>query len=61
MWVGIFLICMGILYIMSNTGVIQGDVWDYILPVFLILLGASIIIKRVRRDNKTNIPTGNQK
>ncbi len=55
MWIGIFLICVGILYILSNAGVLQGDVWDYALPVIFILLGISIIVKRVKRNRNTTI------
>jgi hypothetical protein len=58
MWLGIFLICVGIVYILNNTGVLRGDAWDYILAIFFIILGASIIIKRVKRDKKTTISNG---
>ena len=61
MWVGVFLICVGIVYILNNTGVLRGDTWDYILAIFFIILGASIIIKRVKRDKKTTISNGNPK
>jgi hypothetical protein len=52
MWIGFFLICVGILVILGNMGFIRGDIWQYIWPLFLILLGASMILKRVRRDDK---------
>ena len=51
MWIGVFLICVGFLVILSNMDIIRGDVWDYIWPVFFILLGASMIIKRIRRGD----------
>jgi hypothetical protein len=49
MWIGLFLVIAGILVIMRNMDIIQGDVWNYIWPVFFILLGASMIIKRLRK------------
>jgi len=55
MWVGVFMICVGILIILSNMNILVGDVWDYVWPVFFILLGASMILKRVRR-NRTQGP-----
>lgn len=61
MWLGIFLICVGIVYILNNTGVLRGDVWDYILAIFFIILGASIIIKRVKKNKRATIPNGNPK
>jgi hypothetical protein len=54
MWVGVFLICVGILIILGNMGILQGDVWGYILPVFFILLGASILFKSVKKSKKAD-------
>ena len=46
MLIGIFLICLGLLFLMDNLGFIQGKIWDYVWPVFFIVLGASLILKR---------------
>lgn len=48
MWIGFFLILAGILVLLSNMDLLRGDVWDYIWPVFFIMLGASMVIKRMR-------------
>ena len=45
MWFGIFLLALGILYLLKNTGIIVGDVWDWIWPILLICLGIGIIVK----------------
>jgi uncharacterized membrane protein HdeD (DUF308 family) len=50
MWVGIFLVCVGILVLLSNLGIIRGDVWEYIWPLLLILLGVFLLSKRSRRE-----------
>jgi hypothetical protein len=49
MWIGLFLVVAGILIILSNMDIIRGDAWNYIWPTFFILLGASMILKRLRK------------
>jgi hypothetical protein len=51
MWFGIFLLALGILYLLKNTGIIVGDVWDWIWPILLICLGIGIIVKPGHRRN----------
>jgi hypothetical protein len=58
MWFGIFLLALGVLYLLRNMGIIYGDIWDWIWPIALICLGVSIILKpghfcRDRHDRKT--------
>jgi hypothetical protein len=38
--------------ILGNMGIIKGDIWGYVWPLFLILLGGSMILKRTRREEK---------
>ena len=45
MWLGIFLTCLGILYLLRNTGIIYGDVWDWAWPILLICIGIGMIVK----------------
>jgi len=45
MWFGIFLTCLGILYLLRNAGVIYGDVWDWAWPILLICIGIGLILK----------------
>lgn len=51
MLVGIFLICLGILFILSNLGLLYGGVGRYILPILLVALGGSIIFKKTRSND----------
>jgi hypothetical protein len=48
MLIGIFLICLGALFILSNLGLLYGGVARYILPILLIAMGGSIVIKKMR-------------
>jgi hypothetical protein len=45
MWIGIFLACLGVLYLLRNLGIIYGDVWDWAWPILLICLGVGMILK----------------
>jgi len=49
MFVGILLLTLGALMLLDKMGIIYGSVWDYILPVALIALGADFILKSSRR------------
>ncbi len=51
MLIGLFFICLGILFILDNMGILGGRVWEFAWPIFLILLGSSIIIRRYRGDD----------
>ena len=55
MWIGLFLILAGIMVLLSNMDILRGDVWNYIWPLFFILLGASMILKRCRSGEKRDI------
>lgn len=46
MWFGFGLVLVGILLLLNNLGIIQGDTWDYIWPAIIILLGLSILLRR---------------
>lgn len=50
MWIGLFLVIAGVLAILSNLHIIEGDIWEYLWPLFFILLGGSLIWKHRRRD-----------
>ena len=51
MLVGIFLICLGALFVLSNLGLLYGGVGRYILPILLIAMGVSIVFKKMRGTN----------
>ncbi len=46
MFFGVLLLAMGILMLLEKLGVIYGDFWDYLWPVAIIALGASMIVDR---------------
>ena len=58
MWIGLFLVLAGILVLLNNMEILRGDVWDYIWPLFFIMLGASMIIKRLRIGDRRNFYPG---
>ena len=43
MLIGIFLLLLGVLMLLDNLGIIHYRFGDYILPIALIAVGASII------------------
>ena len=46
MFIGILLLILGVLMLLDKLGIIYyGSAWDYLLPVALIALGASFIMK----------------
>ncbi len=46
MFLGVLLLVMGFLMLLEKMGVIYGDFWDYLWPVALLALGASMILDR---------------
>ena len=49
MFIGILLLILGVLMFLDKLGIIYGSVWDYLIPVALIALGAECIFKRTRK------------
>jgi hypothetical protein len=49
MFVGILLLILGALMILEKLNIIYGSVWDYLVPVALIALGADFIFKHWRK------------
>jgi len=45
MFIGILLLLMGALMLLSRAGIINADFGEYILPVILIALGVSFMVK----------------
>ena len=41
---GWFILGIGVLALLQATGVVTGDIWNYIWPVAIILTGINIII-----------------
>lgn len=52
---GIFLIIIGVIFLLKNLGFITGGLWDIFWPIVLIVWGLSLITKKSGRFwNKTN-------
>jgi len=50
MFIGILLLLIGALLLLDKLGIIYGDFWDYLWPVALIALGASMIFERRKKS-----------
>jgi hypothetical protein len=46
MFVGFFILALGLLFLLRNLGWIEGARWDLIWPLLIIAFGASMIFKR---------------
>jgi len=54
MVVGLFLICLGGLFLLQNLGYISGGIGGLILPLIFIAIGLSMVLKGFsRREPKT--------
>ncbi len=51
MFLGFFLLILGVVIILSRADIIPGGVWDYILPIILIAIGGGMIVKRSRKSS----------
>jgi len=45
MWLGIFLVVLGILFLLKNMGFIHGGIWDWAWPILIICIGIDIMVK----------------
>lgn len=52
MMIGIFLVIFGSLLLLDRIGWINIHMGQYILPIFLIALGGSMISRKSKRDKK---------
>jgi hypothetical protein len=48
MFVGILLLLLGILMLLERAGIISGSAWDFLMPVVLVALGVTIIVRSKR-------------
>lgn len=46
MFVGLVILALGVLFLLENLGVLNGDIWDYLWPLAIIALGISILVKK---------------
>lgn len=48
MFAGLFILALGVLFLLKNLGVIYGDTWGIIWPLAIIAFGVSLVFKRRR-------------
>ena len=46
---GLILIAVGVIALLEKLNVINGNVWNYTLPVILLIIGLSMVFGRFRR------------
>jgi membrane-associated PAP2 superfamily phosphatase len=51
-FVGIFVLALGVLFLLRNAGFLSGDIWKYIWPLALIALGISMLLSSKRPGRK---------
>jgi len=61
MWFGIFITCLGILYLLRSLDIIYGSVWNWAWPVLLICIGLGLILKPGTCCSLTYRKTGDEK
>ena len=54
MSLGTFFIILGFLLLLEVIGVIDGNFWNYLFPVLLILFGLDLIVKKKRSNEFFN-------
>ena len=52
MFVGVFLVLLGLLFILDNLNYISGELWSYIWPLIIICIGLSMIFNRVKGKSR---------
>lgn len=45
MWLGVFLVCLGVLYLLDTMHIFFIDVWDYVIPLLLVIIGLRMIFR----------------
>jgi len=48
MFIGFSILAIGVILLLSNLGIISGDIWDIIWPSILIILGLSMVLRPLR-------------
>ena len=48
MFIGLVLVIVGLIFLLEQTGIITGSVWNYVWPCIVIALGLSMILGRGR-------------
>lgn len=49
MFLGVLILLMGVVMLLEQFGIIRGDFGDFIVPIALVALGASMIFDKKKR------------
>ncbi len=49
MFLGVMVLLMGVVMLMEQLGIIRGDFGDFIVPIALVALGASMIFDKKKK------------
>ena len=49
---GLFLVIIGVFFLLKNMGIIAGDFWGYLWPLLIIFLGLSIADKSKKTKDR---------
>ena len=52
MFVGVLILLMGVVMLLNQMGIIRGDFTDFIVPIALVALGASMIFDKSKKIHK---------
>lgn len=52
MFFGLIVLVIGVVFLLGNLGIINGEAWPIIWPCLLIVFGLSVIFKRKKRNEK---------
>jgi cell wall-active antibiotic response 4TMS protein YvqF len=48
MFIALFLLLVGVLFLLRNTGLLPGEAWGVVWPLVLIALGAAMLFRKER-------------
>ena len=46
MFFGVFIFALGVMFLLKNLNVIQGDIWGILWPLLIVAFGAALIFKK---------------
>jgi len=52
MFFGLAIILLGVIFLLNSLGIISGDTWNIIWPSLLIIIGASILVKDMKKESR---------
>ncbi|MFH1597751.1 MAG: DUF5668 domain-containing protein [Patescibacteria group bacterium] len=50
MFFALAIIVIGVILLLENIGIITGNIWEWVWPALIIILGLSMLLRRKRRS-----------